>query len=146
MSDRADAKSAAEHVVFFDGSCALCHSVVRFLIAADRRRLLRYAPIDGETSDQLTRTRLFPDPRPDAVIYLDRSRRDAPVVWIGSDAVFRILRIVGGFWSIVSIFRFVPRFIREGVYRVIARYRRANVPGSGGGLSPGPGMEELFLP
>ena len=33
-------------IVFFDGSCGLCHGLVRFLLARDRARWFRFAALD----------------------------------------------------------------------------------------------------
>ncbi|MFO1023314.1 MAG: DCC1-like thiol-disulfide oxidoreductase family protein, partial [Planctomycetales bacterium] len=40
-------------IVFFDGVCGLCDSMVNFLILRDRKHCLRYAPLQGETAAKL---------------------------------------------------------------------------------------------
>lgn len=44
-------------------------------------------------------------------------------IFLKSDAVFRILRRLDGFWPLMYIFIIVPKFIRDPVYDIVARYR-----------------------
>ena len=41
------------HLVLYDGECGLCSRVVRWLIAADRRGVLHFAPLQGATAAAL---------------------------------------------------------------------------------------------
>lgn len=145
MSDTDKTAGEPLHVVWYDGECSLCHSIVRILIAADEKRRLRFAPLGGETAAQFIASGIIPDLPPDRVHYLDRSRPGEAKLWAGSDAVFQILRTLGGFWWLLSHFRFVPRFMREGVYRFIARFGRTGSKNTGCPV-PNPEQAELFLP
>jgi predicted DCC family thiol-disulfide oxidoreductase YuxK len=40
------------NILFYDGECGLCSRSVRFLITRDRKSLLYFAPIQGETAAQ----------------------------------------------------------------------------------------------
>ena len=40
-------------IVFFDGVCGLCNQAVDFLVSRDRKHGLRFAPLQGETSQRL---------------------------------------------------------------------------------------------
>ena len=40
-----------------------------------------------------------------------------------TDAIIRIVTRFGGLWKLVAAFRVIPSFIRDAVYRVVARNR-----------------------
>jgi len=44
-------------------------------------------------------------------------------IYIKSDAVLRILKSLDGLWPALCIFLIVPRFIRDPIYDIIAKYR-----------------------
>ena len=104
-------------ILFYDGTCGMCHSVVRFAIARDRTAHFRFAPINGETwkslvdargNDPLTTVHLLEQGR-----LLDRS-----------SAVCRLLIGIGGFWKLGGcLLWLVPRPLRNIGYRLVARSR-----------------------
>ena len=36
-------------ILFYDGTCAFCHAIVRFVVIRDKNDLLTFAPLQGET-------------------------------------------------------------------------------------------------
>lgn len=111
--------AGAPPVVFFDGVCGLCNRFVDFLMANDAGRVLRYAPLQGETA--AARLSAEDRNRLATLVYVDEAglhRR--------SDAVVRILHRIGGIWRPVSwLLRAIPSPVREAGYRFVAgtRYR-----------------------
>jgi predicted DCC family thiol-disulfide oxidoreductase YuxK len=103
-------------IVFFDGVCNLCNGFVDFLVRRDRWRTLRFASLQGKTSLEL----LGPEAGRElasVVLYQDGE------VLKESDAALRILELLGGPWRAVALFRIFPRFLRDWLYRLIARNR-----------------------
>jgi predicted DCC family thiol-disulfide oxidoreductase YuxK len=122
--DMSDATAAAtraaavDHpIIFFDGVCNMCNRFVSLIIRADRKGVFRFAPFDGETA-----RRLLPpqpgDPRQWSMLYLDERGLHGQ-----SDASLQVYRRLGGWLWPLSLFRFVPRWLRDPVYRLIARNR-----------------------
>ena len=109
-------------VIYYDGVCALCHFAVRFLIARDRAGVLRFAPLQGETFATFRGA----TPRQeglDSVIYVRGYWSGDARVFVRSEAVLQALRDIGGVWRVVSWARIIPRFIRDGLYDLVARRR-----------------------
>ena len=107
-----------EHpTVFFDGVCGICNRFVDFLLKADSKAVLRFAPLQGETAERLL-PQLPRDEGEWAVVYVDRGRTSTE-----SDAVFEILRKLGGFWALPGLGRWLPRALRNAGYRFVARRR-----------------------
>lgn len=104
-------------IVFFDGYCSLCNSLVDWLIRIDNTNQLNFASLQGETAAK----RLGQQGKPidvDTVVYVRCGARSEQ-----STAVLNILSDVGGFWGLARIFWIVPKFIRDLAYRVIAKNR-----------------------
>jgi predicted DCC family thiol-disulfide oxidoreductase YuxK len=114
---------AGAHLVLYDGVCALCNRVVQFLLRHDRRRVFRFASLQGAAgrsvverndghSDELTSFHVIanyetPEPR--------RFSR--------SDAVLFVAGELGWPWKAVRVTGFVPKGIRDRAYGFVARTR-----------------------
>ncbi len=118
---RGDALSSV-HLVLFDGLCGLCDRLVRRLLRADRRGVLRFAPLQGATRREVE-IRLG-GALPDETIVLVRD-------WLGpdervltrSEAACAIAGLVGGRFRPLSWLRFLPRPLRDAGYDFVARRR-----------------------
>ncbi len=109
-------------VIFYDGVCALCHFAVKFLIARDRAGVLRFAPLQGETFATF-RGATPPQDGLDSVIYVRGYGSGDARVFVRSEAVLQALSDIGGVWRVVSWARIIPRFIRDGLYDLVAHRR-----------------------
>jgi predicted DCC family thiol-disulfide oxidoreductase YuxK len=95
-------------LVLFDGTCALCHGLVRFLIARDRGgTAFVFSPLaEGSAAETV------------------RVQTESGVLLTHSDAVLHLLERVGGPWRVLALAgRVVPRRLRDAVYTVVARHR-----------------------
>jgi predicted DCC family thiol-disulfide oxidoreductase YuxK len=110
--------SKPARIVFYDGYCALCNGVVRWLIRIDRRGLLHYAPLQGETAKRLL-TQVPTDLN--AIVYW----REGQPLQDTSNAIGSILREMEWPWRALSVVLWIPRGLRDWVYRALAarRYR-----------------------
>lgn len=109
--------STQRPIIFFDGVCALCNAFVDLMLRVDRRQIFLFAPIQGETARELLPP-FGDDPEEWSMAYLDeRGVHDQ------SDASLEVYRRLGGVWMVLGWLRFVPRALRNPVYRAIARNR-----------------------
>ena len=127
-------------VVFFDGVCGLCNSFVDWVIRHDRKKIFRFAPIQGQTAkEHLGR---FPPQEEDwSIIYADEKG-----TYERSSAVLKILSRLGGFSKIWALFLIFPPFIRDGVYRLIAKRRYRWFGKRDSCRLPTPQEKDRFLP
>jgi predicted DCC family thiol-disulfide oxidoreductase YuxK len=103
-------------VILFDGPCHLCQRSVRFVLARDRRGVFSFAPLQSPAARRLLGS-VAPD-RPETVVLVDGGG-----VYTRSDAVLRILARLGWPWRLLTIFRIVPRPLRDSAYTLVARRR-----------------------
>jgi len=102
-------------IILFDGVCGLCNAWVDFILKKDRKGVFKFAPLQGEfaqSEDPDASSRL------DSIVYLSNGRK-----YYRSGAALRILRDLGGVWSLFFIFWLVPFFLRDLFYTLIARFR-----------------------
>jgi predicted DCC family thiol-disulfide oxidoreductase YuxK len=105
-----------ERIVFFDGVCGLCNGFVDWLLRKDRRGRLRMAPIQGLTARSLGIS--AEGVEPDSIVFYRKGK-----MFRESGAAIRLVADLGGFGKIAIILLAVPGFIRDGVYRYVARNR-----------------------
>ncbi|MDJ0642415.1 MAG: thiol-disulfide oxidoreductase DCC family protein [Erythrobacter sp.] len=105
-------------IIVFDGMCVLCSANAKFVLKRDRKAYFRLAPMQGEVGAELMRSAGLDPEDPMSFAVFEAGR-----VHLNSDAAIRIWEGLGWPWRIAGIARAVPRFVRDGVYRVIARNR-----------------------
>lgn len=109
----------ADHrIIVFDAECVLCSGNAQFVLRYDRDHRFRLASMQGEVGSALYRRFGIDPANPDSMILVegDRLRRD-------SDAILAIYAGLGWPWRALTILRLVPRFLRDPLYRLIARNR-----------------------
>jgi predicted DCC family thiol-disulfide oxidoreductase YuxK len=105
-------------IVVFDALCPLCSANARFILRHDRACRFRLASLQSAAGEGLYR-RFGLDPAdPDTMIVAEGER-----LYRDSEAVLAIARGLGAPWSAALLIRAVPRPIRDGAYRWIARNR-----------------------
>jgi predicted DCC family thiol-disulfide oxidoreductase YuxK len=121
MTTTPGSPSPPEHIgkpiIFFDGVCGMCNKFVNVILKADHKRQFLFAPLQGETARQLLPP-LPTKPEDWSLIYLDEEG-----VHDQAYASLQIYRRLGGVWWLLSLGRFLPRFVLKPVYRLIARNR-----------------------
>lgn len=107
-------------IILFDGQCGLCARSVRFIAARDRAGTLRFAPLQGLTAvRECARLGItLPDGDPGTMILIDGNG-----ALNRSDAALAIAARLTLPWRLFTVLRVVPRPLRDGVYRWIARSR-----------------------
>jgi len=111
-----DVKNAP--IILFDAECVLCSANAQFVLKHDKEGHFRLASMQGEVGSALYRAHGM-DPRdPSSMIIVEGSkfRQD-------SDAVLSIYEALGFPWRVLAVFRIIPAFLRDPVYRWVARNR-----------------------
>jgi len=102
-------------IIYFDGICYLCHTAVRFVLNHDKKNQFRFIAFQSEEGSKLA---AFSKGVPDSVILELKGK-----TYFESDAVLEILNLLGGFWRLFYVFKWIPRCFRNGVYRFVAKNR-----------------------
>lgn len=106
-------------IVFFDGVCGLCNHTVNFLLRCDRNSVLKFAPLQGKTAEEIVPE----DVRKNLNTFVFARNG---VLFYRSGAMARILMHLGGVWRILGcLLWLIPWPLREIGYRLVSavRYR-----------------------
>ena len=110
-------------LLLYDGVCALCNGVVKFLMKRDRMDRFRFAPLESDLGREVL-ARFDIHSFPDGVVLITEALSPAERIYRRSDAVQESLQQLGAPWKqLGKTLNLLPRFLREWSYGVIARYR-----------------------
>ncbi len=107
-----------ERILLFDGVCNLCNGLVKFIIRHDTEAKIKFAPLQSKFAADFIRDTYNNVTGPDSVVYISGERN-----YLRSDAILQLLKDMGSGWKLFYILRFVPRFMRDFLYDLIARSR-----------------------
>jgi predicted DCC family thiol-disulfide oxidoreductase YuxK len=129
-------------VVLYDGTCGLCSKSVRWILRHEADHELVFAPLQGETAAALRARHPEIPTTLDSVVLVDEADR----VWLRSKTFLRVAKHLRAPWRIGYHMRWLPAFVLDLGYRVIARLRyriwgRADVCDV-----PAPEQRARFLP
>ena len=104
-------------IVFYDGDCGLCQRSIHYLAGADKKKALRFAPLNGVTYKkiygeelaELTTVRVFSHEQ----------------TFEKSAAFFELCKELGGFHRALLVLKFMPKKILDFFYDEIASRRKS---------------------
>jgi predicted DCC family thiol-disulfide oxidoreductase YuxK len=129
-----------ERILFFDGVCNLCNGAVQWVIRHDPQQKIQFAALQSETAKVKLGSSGIDLEKLESLVLLEDG-----VVYTHSDAVLRLVRVLGSPWSWAGIFLILPKFIRDGVYRFIAKNRYAWFGKRDSCMMPTPELKKRFL-
>ncbi|MDR2858611.1 MAG: thiol-disulfide oxidoreductase DCC family protein [Novosphingobium sp.] len=105
-------------VIVFDALCVLCTANAAFVLRHDPAGHFRLASMQGQVGAGLYRRFGIDPANPDTLVVVqdDTALRD-------SDAVLAIWAGLERPWNWLALFRIVPRWFRDPLYRWVARHR-----------------------
>jgi predicted DCC family thiol-disulfide oxidoreductase YuxK len=106
-------------VLLYDGVCGLCNSTVRFVLRRDRAAIFRFAALQSPWAERVLAEHGARASDLDTFyVVVDEQ------LLARSDAVLFLLRQFGGIWPTIGwVLRLLPRFVRDWLYRIVARNR-----------------------
>ncbi|RYD95177.1 MAG: DUF393 domain-containing protein [Sphingobacteriales bacterium] len=102
-------------VVLFDGVCNLCNHSVQLIIKQDKQDYFRFAALDSDFGKAMSSKYHI---AADSIVLIEKDQ-----VYTQSDAALRIARHLSGIYPVLYAAMIIPKFIRDRIYRLIARNR-----------------------
>lgn len=98
----------------------MCNGWVRRIVRWDKKKQFSFSPLEGETAKKVLTPLLPGYIEENTIVFYDEGE-----VLLRSDAALRIMRILGLPFSLLLPGYFIPKGIRDGIYRWVAnrRYR-----------------------
>ncbi len=133
--------SYQQPVIFFDGVCNFCNSIVRFIIKQDKQKKFLFAPLQStygiEAMKHIAHS-IKIDPKTIILHYKDK-------YYTKFAAALQIASVLGGIWKILLAAYIIPGFIRNGLYDIIARNRYKWFGKTDTCMVPGEDIRSRFL-
>ena len=105
------------NIILFDGVCNLCGNSVSLLIKYDKNNIFRFAAMQTKAGENIMQEyRVLNDRK--SIILIKQG-----VVLYKSDAIIEIAKQINGWPSILKFGFLFPKFLRDGIYDLIAKNR-----------------------
>lgn len=105
-------------IIIFDGECNLCNGVVGWLLKFAPQDLFSFVPFQSPQGQEYLKKYGFPLQRLDTVILIDPNG-----VHTHSDGFLRIVSQIPKWKRVAALLAFIPRMIRDYIYRTASRNR-----------------------
>ena len=133
-------------ILFYDGVCGLCNTLVQFLLKHDKRGRLRFASLQSDFAEKVLHRHGFDPKDLDTLHVVENYEQPDERLLQRSDAVLRAARELGGHWSVLAAMaKIVPRFLRDIAYRFVAQNRYSVFGKYETCMLPDPNQRSRFL-
>lgn len=130
----------AHPVVVFDGECAFCNRWVNFLLRFDHKDIFRFTARQSESGAAFSLQAGLPAGGVGSIAVVEGNR-----VLLRSDAVLRMLDLLGFPFSLTAVFQLIPKAMRDVGYDLIARNRTSWFGKTQVCRVPGPDERHRFI-
>ncbi|PIE01041.1 MAG: thiol-disulfide oxidoreductase [Acidobacteria bacterium] len=120
MNDVTKKQLNKENIILFDGVCKLCNGWSRFIIKRDKKKIFKLAALQSSSGQTLLKHYNLPTHQLSTLYCIEKGN-----VQSQSDAVIAVFRQLPFPFSLFTITRFIPKRLRDGLYRFIAKKRYA---------------------
>ena len=133
------------HLVLYDGVCGLCDLFVQFLVTRDKQDRLHFAALQGPIGTEvLARFERTSNPLSTVIVVVDHATPSERLL-DRSDAALFAIGSLGGAYGVAPALRLVPKFLRDAIYGLIAKWRYRIFGRFESCPIPGPGTRAKFL-
>ena len=106
------------NIILFDGDCNLCNKTVNFITKHDSNNLYTFVSLQSQAGQSyLTKYNLALDDF-DTVVLIENNE-----IYTASTAALMIVKNLRGFVKHLYLFIFIPRVIRDFIYKLISKNR-----------------------
>jgi len=107
-----------EGLVLFDGVCNFCNYWVQFALKRNKKKSLKFGSLQGNTAKEILPGFGINPNQLSSVFLIEKNK-----IYNESTAALHICKHLDGPWKLVYIFILIPAFLRDPIYKLIARYR-----------------------
>ncbi len=107
-----------QSIILFDGVCNLCNSAVQFIIKRDKKNYFSFASLQSLQGQRILSRHNLSSNDLNSFILIENGRP-----YTRSTGALRVAKKLNRLWPLLYGFIFIPNFIRDGVYKLIAKNR-----------------------
>ncbi|MEZ5039169.1 MAG: thiol-disulfide oxidoreductase DCC family protein [Saprospiraceae bacterium] len=127
-------------ILLFDGVCNLCNGFVQFLIKRDPNGQFRFTALQSEVGQQLLKEAGMAHNELSTVVLYNNGQ-----FYTHSDVPLEVSWLLGSFWRIFYIFKWIPVSFRNAIYTWIASNRYRWFGQKASCMIPTPALKKRFL-
>lgn len=105
------------NIILFDGVCNLCGNTVSLLIKYDKNNIFHFAAMQTKTGENIMQEFRVLNDRKSIILIKEGT------VFYKSEAIIEIAKQITGWPSILKYGFLFPKFLRDGMYDLIAKNR-----------------------
>ncbi len=105
-------------IILFDGVCNLCNNSVQFIIKRDKKKRFLFTSLQSDAARDILLQFQLKNSEMDSIIFIENGK-----IYQKSDAILKIFKHLNGMWKLSYGFVIIPKFIRDYVYKIIAKNR-----------------------
>ncbi|WGK94185.1 MULTISPECIES: thiol-disulfide oxidoreductase DCC family protein [Flavobacterium] len=128
-------------IILFDGLCNLCATSVQFIIKRDKKDIFRFVSLQSDLGQELLQQLPISEQKIDSIILYESNK----AYYYKSEAVFEIVKSIGGFFYCLLIFKWLPTAVTNTIYDYVARNRYRWWGKKEHCLVPTKGLQSKFL-
>lgn len=111
-------KENQKPIIFFDGYCNLCRYSVQFILKRDKSEQLMFSSLQSDAAKELLLHYKTKNNLGNSVLFLEQNK-----VYEKSEAVLRILTYLNIPYRFLTVFKILPRKMRDKLYDFVANNR-----------------------
>lgn len=127
-------------VILFDGICNFCNGAINFTIKRDKKKQLKFAPLQSEAGQKLLKEYKLPANEFESFVFIENKK-----ALTKSTAALSVCKYLKGAWPLCYGLIIIPAFIRNAVYDLIARNRYKWFGSKDACMIPKPDIRARFL-
>jgi predicted DCC family thiol-disulfide oxidoreductase YuxK len=127
-------------VVLFDGVCNLCNSAVQLIIRYDKKAYFSFASLQGEYGQKFLKANNLNTEDYDSFILFENG-----TMYTESTAALYVAKRMCFPWVLSYPLLIIPKFIRDAVYRLIAKNRYRWFGKKEQCMIPSPNVQNRFI-
>ena len=113
-------------VLLYDGECGRCNRIVRALLRADRTGQLSYASLQSVPAQAYLQSQGLPLADFDSLVFVPDWDDPVPGGYrLRTDGALAACDVAGGAWRFLVWLRILPQWLRDLLYKLVARTRYA---------------------
>ena len=110
-------------IVLYDGVCGLCNRLNQFLLKRDTHDRFRFASLQSDLAASLLERHGADSRDLDTVYVVLDYNQPGERLLARSDAIVHVVTQLNGIWKLAEVGRVLPKFVRDGLYKIVARNR-----------------------
>ncbi len=129
-----------ERIILYDNVCHLCDGSVKFIINHDRKGNIKFAALQSDLGKEILSANNLDTEKLDSLVFVENGK-----TYTESTGVLKATKFMDFPWNLLRVFLIVPPFIRNAVYRTVAKNRYKWFGKADACMMPSPEIRERFL-